>query len=69
MVIGKSSEESKVTRCERRCVARGGIMCANDCPAGSYKAAAVQGAKSRAVGFCVEGVGMVGRELAGEEEE
>ncbi len=57
---GKHSEKSKAARCERGCVARGGVMCVSECAAGSDKEAAVQGAKSRAVGLCVEGVGMVG---------
>jgi hypothetical protein len=41
-------------------VARGGVMCADGCAAGSYKGAAVRGAKSRVVGMCVEGAGVTG---------
>ncbi len=57
---GKYSEGSRAAWCERRCVARGWVMCANDCAAGSYGWAAVQEAKSRVVGLCDEGVGVVG---------
>jgi hypothetical protein len=41
-------------------VARGGVMCADGCAAGSYRGAAVQGVTSRVVRMCVEGAGVTG---------
>jgi hypothetical protein len=57
---GEYSEGGRAARCERWCVARGGVMCADGCAAGSYKGADVRGAKSSVGGMCVKGVGVAG---------